>query len=89
MIIHVCSDIVTVHRKPSALGSSPSTDKQSVSQTVSPTVTAAAPLPMGMINLITLSIAEVLESTQRVSAFLTFWTCNFVSTTSSDAESIV
>jgi hypothetical protein len=69
MIIPVCSDTVTVQSKPSALGSSPSTDKQSVSQTVSPAVTATAPLPVGIISSITLSVAEALDSTQRVSAF--------------------
>jgi hypothetical protein len=70
MIIPISFDIVTVHRKPSALGSSPSTYKQSVSQTISPTVIVAAPLSVGVISLITLSVAKALDSTKRVSAFL-------------------
>jgi hypothetical protein len=31
MTITICSDIETIHRKPSALGSSPGSDKQPIS----------------------------------------------------------
>jgi archaellum biogenesis ATPase FlaH len=71
MNIAVYFDIVTIRRKPLALGSSQSTVKQAISQMVSLAITVVAPLPVGVISLITLSIAEALDSSQRVSAFLT------------------
>jgi hypothetical protein len=62
---------MNIRRKPSAPNSSHSSDRQSASQTVSPIVTAPAPLSVGAIGPITLSIAEALDSTHRISAFLT------------------
>jgi hypothetical protein len=71
VIIIICSNIINICKKTPALDSSQRSNKQSTSQTVSPVVTAPAPLPVGVTSLITLSVAEALDSTQRISAFLT------------------
>jgi hypothetical protein len=69
--ITACSDIMNICEKPSAPGSSCSSDRQSVSQMVSPIINALVPLSVGVISSITLSVVEALDSTQRISAFLT------------------
>jgi hypothetical protein len=69
--ITACSDIMNICEKPSVPGSSCSSDRQSVSQMVSPIINALVPLSVGVISSITLSVVEALDSTQRISAFLT------------------
>jgi hypothetical protein len=62
---------MNIYRKLSVHESSCSSDRQSVSQTVSPIVTAPIPLSVGVISPVTLSVAEALDPTQRISTFLT------------------